>query len=64
VDVQSLPDGFINIGHSELCGLQGIYKRGRVLTFQGHAEFDEEIVLEFGKPFLGREKMIAELGRE
>lgn len=43
----------MSIGRSEHCALQGIWKRGRVLTYQGHAEFDEfvngETVKVFGK---------------
>jgi hypothetical protein len=46
-------EGFMSIGSSEHCALQGVWKRGRVLTFQGHAEFDEfvngETVKVFGK---------------
>jgi GMP synthase-like glutamine amidotransferase len=54
VDLQVLHDGFVSVGRSEHCGLQGIWKRGRVLTYQGHAEFDRFINAEtlkvFGKP--------------
>ncbi|KFY42424.1 hypothetical protein V495_04533 [Pseudogymnoascus sp. VKM F-4514 (FW-929)] len=54
VDPESLPKDFLNIGSSDLCEVQGIYKRGRVLTLQGHAEFDTDMVIEFGKPILGK----------
>ncbi|KAL2069442.1 hypothetical protein VTL71DRAFT_14121 [Oculimacula yallundae] len=46
-------EGFESIGRSEHCALQGIWKRGRVLTYQGHAEFDRfvngETAIVFGK---------------
>jgi hypothetical protein len=42
------------VGSSQHCILQGIWKKGRVLTYQGHAEFDRfingETVKVFGKP--------------
>jgi len=49
-----MPEGFESIGRSEHCALQGIWKRGRVLTYQGHAEFDRfvnsETLKVIGKP--------------
>lgn len=39
----NLPSYWMNIGKSSLCETQGLYKPGRVLTFQGHPEFDEFI---------------------
>jgi len=49
-----LPEGIHSIGRSEHCALQGVWQEGRVLTYQGHAEFDRFINLEtlkvFGKP--------------
>ncbi len=44
-------DGFESIGSSSHCALQGIWKQGRVLTYQGHAEFDEFINRETIKTF-------------
>lgn len=48
-----LPEGFCSIGSSDHCALQGIWKKGRVFTYQGHAEFDRfvnrETVKVFGK---------------
>ena len=38
-----LPEGFHSIGSSEHCAFQGVWKKGRVLTYQGHAEFDRFI---------------------
>ncbi|CAG8051962.1 unnamed protein product [Penicillium olsonii] len=36
----SLPAPWLNIGRSAQCAVQGLYNPGRVLTFQGHFEFD------------------------
>ncbi|KAH6683372.1 class I glutamine amidotransferase-like protein [Halenospora varia] len=36
----SLPPGWILLGESQQCANQGLFKPGRILTFQGHAEFD------------------------
>ncbi|KAG7926323.1 hypothetical protein KL925_003373 [Ogataea polymorpha] len=35
----NLPPGYVNVGSSAACGCQGLYKKHRVLTFQGHPEF-------------------------
>ncbi|GFF80170.1 putative glutamine amidotransferase-like protein C13C5.04 [Aspergillus lentulus] len=47
-----LPDDWVNVGSTPRCPIQGLYRRGRVLTFQGHFEFDvfvnRETCLEFG----------------
>lgn len=41
------------MGQTEKCELQGVWEKGRVLTLQGHAEFDEfvngETLKVFGK---------------
>ena len=39
-NVVSLPDGWVNLGHTAKCSIQGLYKPSRVLTYQGHFEFD------------------------
>jgi hypothetical protein len=61
VDLQDLPEGFVSVGRSSHCGLQGIWKKGRVLTYQGHAEFDRFVNAEtlkvFGKPIWEEEFM-------
>jgi GMP synthase-like glutamine amidotransferase len=48
-----LPDGWVNVGSTPRCPIQGLYRRGRVLSFQGHFEFDDfvnrEACLEFGR---------------
>ncbi|TVY14058.1 putative glutamine amidotransferase-like protein [Lachnellula arida] len=53
VDLPGLSEGFHSIGSSQHCSLQGVWKKGRVLTYQGHAEFDGfvngETVKVFGK---------------
>ncbi|KFZ23283.1 hypothetical protein V502_02243 [Pseudogymnoascus sp. VKM F-4520 (FW-2644)] len=46
VILPSLPSDFLSVGRSEHCALQGVYKTGRVLTFQGHPEYDEWINIE------------------
>jgi hypothetical protein len=55
--LQSL--GFESIGRSAHCALQGVWKKGRVLTYQGHAEFDGivngETLKVFGKPIWNEE---------
>lgn len=33
-------------GTSEKCNVQGLYKRGKLLTFQGHPEFDSTLTME------------------
>lgn len=40
VVLHPIPEHFVALGSSEHCALQGLWRRGRVLTFQGHAEFD------------------------
>ncbi|KAH8656085.1 class I glutamine amidotransferase-like protein [Tricladium varicosporioides] len=63
VTMHTLPPGFHSIGSSAHCVFQGVWKRGRILTYQGHAEFDRFVNGEtskvFGNPswseeFLGR----------
>ncbi|KAL5358742.1 class I glutamine amidotransferase-like protein [Aspergillus floccosus] len=48
-----LPAGWMNVGSSERCPVQGLYCPRRVLTYQGHFEFDvfvtRETVVEFGR---------------
>lgn len=49
----SLPAPWSNIGSSAQCAIQGLYNPGRVLTYQGHFEFDtfvnSELMVEFGR---------------
>ena len=48
-----LPTPWMNIGSSMLCPIQGLYYPGRVLSYQGHFEFDtftnRELCGEFGR---------------
>ncbi|KAK8022929.1 hypothetical protein PG991_006810 [Apiospora marii] len=43
----SLPPTWSSIGSSALCEIQGLYQPGRVLTYQGHPEFDRIIMNDF-----------------
>lgn len=49
----SLPAPWMNIGSSAACPCQGLYIPGRILTYQGHFEFDtfvnSESAVEFGR---------------
>lgn len=49
----SLPTPWVNIGTSAACPIQGLYNPGRILTYQGHFEFDtfgnSELSREFGR---------------
>jgi GMP synthase-like glutamine amidotransferase len=36
----ALPESWITLGRTEHCAVQGVYEPGRILTFQGHFEFD------------------------
>lgn len=40
------PEGVEQLGSSPRCQVQGMYIRDKVLTVQGHPEFNEEIVKE------------------
>lgn len=42
--VSEVPEGFTNLGSSERTECQGIYKKGKALTFQGHPEFLKDLV--------------------
>ncbi|CAG8960806.1 hypothetical protein HYFRA_00002343 [Hymenoscyphus fraxineus] len=52
VALSALPRGFHSIGRTKRCAVEGVWKKGRLLTFQGHAEFDRmvnrETVMVFG----------------
>lgn len=34
------------LGSSPVCSVQGMYKKGHIITVQGHPEFNEEIMTE------------------
>lgn len=47
--VLELPAGFLNLGFSDHCAIQGSYLPGRVLTVQAHPEFNDYIMSEILK---------------
>lgn len=47
----SLPAPWMNIGSSAACPIQGLYNPGRILTYQGHFEFDTFVNSELAKEF-------------
>ena len=40
------PEGVEQLGSSPVCSVQGMYKKGHLITVQGHPEFNEEITTE------------------
>lgn len=42
--VLEVPRGLVNLGSSPRCAIQGLYRPGRVLSFQAHPEFDAFIM--------------------
>ncbi|KAK4611795.1 Putative glutamine amidotransferase-like protein [Fulvia fulva] len=42
--VESVPAGCKSIGSSARCEIHGLYQPGRIMTLQGHAEFDQFMV--------------------
>ncbi|AQZ13977.1 hypothetical protein BZL39_F06110 [Zygosaccharomyces parabailii] len=54
--VYEIPEGFTNLGFTEKCSVQGLYKKNRVLTIQGHPEFSTDVDL-----LIMRQKMEAGL---
>lgn len=64
----ALPQPWINIGSTPLSPIQGLYYPARVLTYQGHFEFDifvnTETVIEFGRRGGWDAQMVAESLRE
>ncbi|CCH45256.1 hypothetical protein BN7_4838 [Wickerhamomyces ciferrii] len=40
--VKNVPEGYKNIGSSKDTETQGLYKKGKVLSFQGHPEFIQD----------------------
>lgn len=64
---RGLQGDWVNIGSTPRCPIQGLYLRGRVLTFQGHFEFDvfvnRETCLEFGRRWGWDGEVVAEYSR-
>ena len=50
-DLQKLPPSWMTVGNTEHCAVQGLYECGRVLTYQGHFEFDRFVNSETVKFF-------------
>ena len=58
--VTTVPASTEPLGSSPRCAVQGMYAKGKVITVQGHPEFNEEIVRELlesrhGKGIFGDE---------
>jgi GMP synthase-like glutamine amidotransferase len=49
--LHALPEGWIIVGSTQHCAVQGVYEPNRVLTYQGHFEFDRFINTETLKVF-------------
>lgn len=47
----SLPAPWMNIGSSAACPIQGLYYPGRILSYQGHFEFDTYVNSELSQAF-------------
>ncbi|KAH7146355.1 class I glutamine amidotransferase-like protein [Dactylonectria macrodidyma] len=48
---EELPKSWKMVGETKRCGVQGVFEPGRVLTFQGHFEFDRFVNSETIKVF-------------
>jgi GMP synthase-like glutamine amidotransferase len=44
--VYNYPDGVESLAYTETCAVQGMYIPQRLITVQGHPEFNEDIVRE------------------
>jgi len=40
------PPGLEVLAYNEMCAIQGMYQKGRIISVQGHPEYTEEIVRE------------------
>ncbi|KAK1143513.1 hypothetical protein N8T08_006319 [Aspergillus melleus] len=60
-DLVALPAPWMNIGGSEACPIQGLYCPKRVLSYQGHFEFDTFVNVETCKEFGKRAEWNPEL---
>ncbi|CEI60503.1 hypothetical protein FVEN_g10005 [Fusarium venenatum] len=47
--VLEIPEGLVSLGSSSKCEVQGLYKPGRIMSFQAHPEFDDFIMEEIMK---------------
>jgi GMP synthase-like glutamine amidotransferase len=53
-DMDALPEGWSVLGSTPWCANQGLMEAGRVLTFQGHFEFDRFVNGETVKTFFAK----------
>ncbi len=44
--VYAYPDSVEHLGHTDRCDVQGMYEKNRLITVQGHPEFNGEVVSE------------------
>ena len=44
--VYAYPDDVEHLGHTERCEVQGMYRKKRLITVQGHPEFNGDVVTE------------------
>ena len=44
--VYEYPEGTESLGHSPRCDVQGMYTKNRLITVQGHPEFNGDLVAE------------------
>ncbi|KAF4947441.1 hypothetical protein FGADI_10393 [Fusarium gaditjirri] len=44
--VLEVPQGLVSLGSSSRCEVQGLYRPGRIISFQAHPEFDDFIMQE------------------
>ena len=60
--IEILPEPWLNVGSSLKCPIQGLYKPGRVLTLQGHFEFDAfataELCYKFASQFCWSQELL------
>ncbi|PYI05383.1 hypothetical protein BO78DRAFT_461937 [Aspergillus sclerotiicarbonarius CBS 121057] len=61
-EAPALPAPWLNVGSTDQCPIQGLYCPGRVLSYQGHFEFDSfvnrETCVEFGRRLGWKEEMV------
>lgn len=50
------PESWMSIGSTSHCRIQGVFQPGRILTFQGHFEFDQDISTHSMKYFYTTER--------
>lgn len=56
----SVPDGWICIGSTPKCAVQGLLEPSRVLTFQFHFEFDSHMMADFLKHFFAQDSRFSD----